>query len=300
MIYDKVNFPPLTLIKKANEKEKEELKEELKEDIDVSTKYDIKEKEIENSDKLLNKHYLGIKVKQRSYLTNDYCIIENNNENYVVMRIRTIHNESIKWLPLVFDFEYLELIKNFNDGNWNITNNYVIFSKKNGKTMFYLHNIIMNIIPDGPGKSSCDHLNRMTLDNRKSNLCIKTQSEQNNNQKTRKCSSKNLDKLPEPYRTYYLESRPKFIYWLYDKTHGHRIIAGPIPNMKEKKFSSKDPQQIPILMKKAEDYLIEYAQKNDIPFDQITSNLDPKSNQLKREYIQIIMKASKILQIDLL
>jgi hypothetical protein len=52
-------------------------------------------------------------------------------------------------------------------------------------------------------------------------------------------------------------------------------------------------------MKKAEDYLIEYAQKNDIPLDQITSNLDPKSNQLKREYRQIIMKASKILQIDL-
>jgi hypothetical protein len=269
----------------------------------IANEYDISEKEIKSSDKLLNKQYTGVKVKQRSYTNNDYCVIENKNNNYVVMRLRTTSKGTLKWLPLVFDLDNFEFIKNFDvEGetvNWNLANNYVTFSRKNGTTMFYLHNLIINVNPDGSGKEFCDHLNSITLDNRKDNLVMKTQSKQNNNQKTRKCASKSLYKMPEPYKTYFLENRPKFIYWLYDKSHGHRIVAGPVENIKEKKFSSKDPSQIPYLMKKAEDYLIDMAKQNNMSIDQITSDLEPKAHQLKREYRQIVLKESKILELNL-
>ena len=79
----------------------------------IANKYDISEKEIKSSDKLLNKQYTGVKVKQRSYTNNDYCVIENKNNNYVVMRLRTTSKGTLKWLPLVFDLDNFEFIKNF-------------------------------------------------------------------------------------------------------------------------------------------------------------------------------------------
>lgn len=293
------NLPELTLSKAAKTLETRMIKE----DKEIANKYEIKEYKIPNTEKILNKSYDGVKVKQRSYKTNNYCIIENNNNYYVVMRIRTTSNGILKWLPLVFDLDNLNKVTNFEangeSGNWNLANNYVTFSRKNGTTMFYLHNSILDFEPSGSGKNSCDHLNRIKLDNRKANLKIKTQSQQNNNQKTRKCASKNIDKLPEPYKTYFLENRPKFIYWLYSNTHGHRIVAGPIDNIKEKKFSSKDPEKLPILMKKAEKYLMDMSEQYNMTIDRITSELDPVAYQLQREYRQIIFKASRILEIDL-
>ena len=65
-----------------------------------------------------------------------------------------------------------------------------------GKTVYldgkqkelYLHNLIMNKLTfEGKGqKESVDHINRIGLDNRKENLRIITQSQQNKNQKKRK------------------------------------------------------------------------------------------------------------------
>ena len=293
------NLPKLILSNEA--KNRENL--EIKEDKEIANKYEIKENKILDTQNFLNKIYEGVKVKQRSYKTNDYCIIENNNNYYIVMRLRTTSNKTFKWLPLVFDLDNLNKVINFKEngesGNWNLSNNYITFSRKNGTTMFYLHNIIVDFKPKGYGNNSCDHLNRIKLDNRNANLEIKTQSQQNNNQKTRKCASKNIDKIPEPYRTYFLENRPKFIYWLYSKTHGHRIVVGPIDNIKEKKFSSKDPTQIPFLMKKAEMYLIEMANQYNMTIDQITSDLKPEAHKLEREYRQIVLKASRIFKIDL-
>lgn len=292
------NFPELILSKAAKNREIRELKK----DQFIADNYEIKEVDILNN-KVLNKTYDGVNVTRRSYKTNDYCIIKNNNNYYVVMRLRTTSKGELKWLPLVFDLNDFNNVRNFevkgDSGNWNLCNNYITFSRKNGTTMFYLHNLILDFEPEGSGKNSCDHLNRIKLDNRKANLKMKSQSEQNNNQKTRKCASKKIDKMPEPYRTYFLENRPKFIYWLHSKTHGHRIVAGPIKDIKEKKFSSKDPKQIPILMKKAETYLIDMAKQKNITIDQITSDLSPEAHQLHREYRQIVLKASKILELNL-
>lgn len=56
------------------------------------------------------------------------------------------------------------------------------------KKEFYLHNLVLNLL-DFPGKGSkesVDHINRIGLDNRKENLRILTQTEQNLNQSRKK------------------------------------------------------------------------------------------------------------------
>jgi hypothetical protein len=289
-----MNFPELQLGRKAQEKKR---KEALEDEVIVN-QYDVSEKKI-NDDWRANKVYPGKRVKQRSYTVNDYVIIEHNGKFYPVIRILS----KKKWLPLVVDLEHLNTVVNFEaegvSGNWNLANRYVSFSKKKGKTMYYLHNILMNYEPDGAGKDSVDHLNRIHLDNRLVNLQMKSQSDQNVNQKVRKCASTQINKMPEPYRTYYLQNRPRYIYWLPSRTHGHRMFVGPCGPIKEKKFSSKDPKQIPKLMEKAEKYLMTEARKFGMTDDQITSELDTITHQLKREYTQIILKASKFFQLDL-
>lgn len=289
-----MSFPELRLAKKARERDE---KENL-ENIHIMNDYDVSVKSIPDSKYKVNIVYDGVKVKQRSYTVNDFVIIEHNNKYYPVIRILS----KKKNYPLVIDFDQLENVKGFEadgvSGNWNLTNNYVTFSKKKGTTMYYLHNILTGYEPDGSGKDSVDHLNRIKLDNRLANLCMKSQSDQNVNQKVRKCSSKQLDNMPQPYRDYYLANRPRYIYWLYEKKHGHRMIVGPLGSIREKKYSSNNSDEIPTLMKKAEKYLIDEAIKNGMTEDQITSELDPVSHQLKREYTQIVMKASRLFEIE--
>jgi len=290
-----MSFPELKLGKKAREQEERERKEDEK----VVSEYDRSEREIKDSELKVNRVYPGKKVKQRSYTVNDYVIIEHNGQFYPVIRIMS----KKRWLPLVIDLDSLNTVTNFEaegvTGNWNLANNYVSFSKKKGKTMYYLHNILKDHEPNGSGKDSIDHLTRIKLDNRLANLRMKSQSDQNVNQKVRKCASTQLDKMPQPYRDYYLKNRPRYIYWLPSRTHGHRMFVGPCGSIKEKKFSSKDPKQIPKLMEKAEKYLIEEARKHGMTEDQITSELDPEAHQLKREYEQIVKKASLFFHLDL-
>ena len=71
-----------------------------------------------------------------------------------------------------------------------ISNSYVSHSVNvsNKRKELYLHNLIMNR-NEYPGKGSyesVDHINRIGLDNRKENLRIISQSEQNINQKIKK------------------------------------------------------------------------------------------------------------------
>jgi hypothetical protein len=64
---------------------------------------------------------------------------------------------------------------------------------KNERKTLYLHNFIMNriVFPGKGSKSSIDHINRDGLDNRKENLRLVTQTQQNLNQK-KKERRKNL------------------------------------------------------------------------------------------------------------
>jgi hypothetical protein len=97
-----------------------------------------------------------------------------------------IHNGNP--LEFKFDKEDLEKVKSrhwyaVTDGKYigcHITIN-------NSIKMLYLHNFVMNrfIFPGKGAKESIDHINRDGLDNRKENLRLVTQTQQNINQKAR-------------------------------------------------------------------------------------------------------------------
>jgi hypothetical protein len=287
-----MDFPELKLFKL----EKELLKKEEKENNEIADKYNINEVKITGSDKILNRIYPGIKVKQRSYTINDYIIIKHNDKYYVVMRIRTVKNGNIFYKPLVFDLNMLETIRGDNL-TWSLANRYPALKGKHP----FLHNFIKNHKPkkEDKGYFSYDHLNRIVLDNRLCNLEYKSQSLQNKNQKIRKIGSKKLAKIPEPYRSYYINNRPRYIYWYYEKTHGHRIAVNSVCGIKEKRFSSKNHEKIPELMKKAENYLLEESKKLNLNISQISSEFSSEINKIKNDYYQICLKASKFFDLNI-
>jgi len=256
----------------------------------IVDEYNYKERDIKESDLRLNVVYKGVKVSQRSYYTNDYVIIENDNKYYVVMRLRS----KDKFYPLVIDLEQLNKVRNFETeegktGNWNFANKYISFSRKNKKTMYYLHNVLMDHTPVY-GKS-IDHLNRIKYDNRLKNLKFKTQSDQNVNQRTKKCFSKYIKNLPNDIQKHYEDNRVKYIYYeWHNRDKYHKMIIGP-KNGIFKTFRCVKYEDIPELMQKAEDYLIEEAKKKGMKLDEYTSILSPEVQKLESSYYQIVKKA---------
>ena len=111
----------------------------------------------------------------------DYNFVEYNQREYVVGTIQ--HNgDDVKF---VFDKEDFPKIEK---RPWHLSSGKYIgstFYLDGGvKLELYLHNLIMDKITfDGKGaKETVDHINRNGLDNRKENLRIITQSQQNINQ----------------------------------------------------------------------------------------------------------------------
>lgn len=104
--------------------------------------------------------------------------VEHNDKSYAVIVVEfngvTLQAE----IPFVIDWNKLDSIKIC--GWYFKANSYIATSK-----VVYLHNIITgaNIHPGKGAKSTVDHINRIGLDNRLENLCIKSQTEQNLNRK---------------------------------------------------------------------------------------------------------------------
>lgn len=88
--------------------------------------------------------------------------------------------------PLLFKIDKDDLEK-VQSRNWFACSNYIGSNITiNGvRKILYLHNFIMNhiVFPGRGAKSSIDHINRDGLDNRKENLRMATQTQQNINQK---------------------------------------------------------------------------------------------------------------------
>lgn len=110
--------------------------------------------------------------------------IEYNNKKYIVGKLQV----KTDYKYFVIDKEEFNKIYNIKLHIQNV--NYVAHSIyfDDIKKELYLHNLIMNRY-GFPGKGSTetvDHINRNPLDNRKENLRIVTQSEQNMNQKKKK------------------------------------------------------------------------------------------------------------------
>lgn len=115
----------------------------------------------------------------------DYKFVTYNNKEYVVGLIQHIGND-VQFVIDKDDFEKVE------KRPWHVSSGKYIgstFYLDGGiKLELYLHNVVMNRNAfNGKGqKESVDHINRNGLDNRKENLRIITQSQQNINQVKKK------------------------------------------------------------------------------------------------------------------
>jgi hypothetical protein len=111
----------------------------------------------------------------------DYRFLTYNDKEYVVGTIQ--HKDSD--IEFVFDKEFYNTVS---ERAWHFaSNNYIssAYSCGDGKRReLYLHNLIMDVdlFPGKGSKESVDHINRNGLDNRKENLRILSQSQQNINQ----------------------------------------------------------------------------------------------------------------------
>jgi hypothetical protein len=121
-----------------------------------------------------------------------YTKVEYNNKKYC---IGTIHSK-LGEKKFVIDDEDSEKVMN---RSWHITSvGYVVsyYPTDDGIKQLLLHRFVMNLM-DFPGKGAAqtvDHINRIPLDNRKENLCVKSQTEQNINQKKK---PRNIVQLPD-------------------------------------------------------------------------------------------------------
>lgn len=115
----------------------------------------------------------------------DYKFSSFNNKEYVVGTVQFNNND----IQFVFDKEDYELVSqrawHFASGKY-ISSAYACGDGK--RRELYLHNLVMGVdlFPGKGPKESVDHINRNGLDNRKENLRIVTQSQQNINQPKKK------------------------------------------------------------------------------------------------------------------
>jgi hypothetical protein len=113
--------------------------------------------------------------------------IDYGGKKYYVLTIHTEIGGNNTESPLVIDFEDYPKIK---DQRWCRVGKYIGTKKMVNYEIFvtYMHQVIMNCTFDG--KNYVDHIDRICTDNRKENLRMATQTEQNWNQKKRKRTTK--------------------------------------------------------------------------------------------------------------
>jgi hypothetical protein len=130
-------------------------------------------------------YYTGYRNSGRKPGLIDYKFVIYNNKEYVVGLIQ--HNG--KDVRFVFDKDDFEKVE---QRPWHVSSGKYIGSTYyligGVKLELYLHNFVMNRMAfNGKGqKESVDHINRNGLDNRKENLRLITQSQQNMNQPKKK------------------------------------------------------------------------------------------------------------------
>jgi len=209
-----------------------------------------------------------------------YTEVFYNDKEYIVGKV-DFKNDYIKFIIDKEDFDKI------NGHYWHkSSNNYishgVIVNDK--KKELYLHNLVLNIL-DFPGKGSkesVDHINRIGLDNRKENLRLITQSEQNLNQSKKK---RNII-LPEDSELL-ADNIPKHIWYMKPNgNHGERFaIEFKTENIIWKTTSSKNvllKDKLETAKEKLEEYykLYPYLNPNNEQKIEIMENLANSYNEI--------------------
>ena len=209
----------------------------------------------------------------------EYRFVNFNNNEYVVASIQFNGN----YIKFVFDREDYPIIS---ERAWHFaSNNYIssAYSCGDGKRReLYLHNLIMGVdlFPGKGSKESVDHINRNGLDNRKENLRILSQSQQNINQgkKTRSVV------LPEgcPIKA---EEIPKHIWYVRaNGLHGDRFaIEFKTEGICWKTTSSKKVDLIQKLQdakEKLKEFYLQFPHLNPESEKSITAELTKSFNEI--------------------
>jgi hypothetical protein len=159
--------------------------------------------------------------------------------------------------PLLFkiDKDDLEKVKS---RNWFAASDYIGSNITIGgvRKILYLHNFIMNniVFPGRGAKSSIDHINRDGLDNRKENLRLVTQTQQNLNQKKKKRTATLPEGITEiPTHIWYIKA---------NGAHGDRFgIDLKTEKIKWKGTSSKKltiQQKLDEAIEKREEFYVQF------------------------------------------
>jgi len=189
-----------------------------------------------------------------------YKEIKYNGNNYIVGKVivKDLHK------LFVIDKEDYPKIKDY---SWHYTSNAYISHNINIEGQIkalYLHNMVLSrlIFPGKGSKESVDHINRIGLDNRKENLRILTQTEQNLNQSRKK----RRIELPEDSGLV-IDDIPKHIWYVKPNgSHGERFaIELKTENISWKTTASKNvilKDKLKTAIEKLEEYYKLYPYLN--------------------------------------
>jgi hypothetical protein len=214
----------------------------------------------------------------------DYRDVTYSNKEYMVGTLMFKEN----MIEFVFDKDDFEKIK---DRAWHFASGHYISSSiihDNKKKELYLHNLIMNRL-EHPGKGATetvDHINRNGLDNRKENLRIISQSQQNLNQSKKKRSI-----ILPPGCKINPDDIPKHIWYMRaNGLHGDRFaIEFKTEGVVWKSTSSKSvsiQDKLTQAQEKLKEFYIQYPYLN--PDNEIK---EIEINQLKQSFQEIINTA---------
>ena len=215
-------------------------------------------------------------------------IVEYKARKYVVGRVKTIQRKGT-YIYKIFVVDYEDKNKIFNDSKFYNISGYMYRANDNKA----VHNIVMNFRSSGTGYiTSVDHINKCEFDNRKTNLRLCSQSQQNLNQIDRG-RKHNLDKiniLKEAGLSYI--DVPRNVYLALDNDRGPRFRVD-ICYKNQKKFtfdsSSKKLDNLNFKLEQVKLCLRLYYEQ-DIIRDE-TRQLIIKGKILKKEYHDIVTKA---------
>jgi hypothetical protein len=211
----------------------------------------------------------------------DYREVTYSNKEYIVGTLMFKEN----MIEFVFDKDDFEKVK---DKPWHFASGHYISSgiiHDNKKKELYLHNFVMNRL-EHPGKGATetvDHINRNGLDNRKENLRIISQTQQNLNQ-----SKKKRSVMLPPGCPINPDDIPKHIWYVRaNGMHGDRFaIEFKTEGLVWKSTSSKSVSIQDKLIQakdKLKEFYIQYPYLN--PDNEIKEN---EINELKTSFEEII------------